>query len=183
MRDIEHVVQDRDEPARALLDRHHVVALPGVEVRPEQELRGADDTVHGRAQLVAHVPEEGDLRFAGHVGGTALLLERDRRLAEQLCLPLLLEHADDMPPEDPHRVVLLARELAWLAIERAECADGQTVASDERRACVEANLRAVGHERAVGEACVRAGIRDDEELLLLDGPLAEGDVSAGSLGR
>ena len=58
LREVEDVVDDRQQRLAGVADRLRVVALAGVEVGLEQQIGHADDAVHRRADLVAHVGEE-----------------------------------------------------------------------------------------------------------------------------
>ena len=56
--EVEDVVDDRQQRRAGVVDLADVVALLGGERRLEGEVRQADDGVHRRADLVAHVREE-----------------------------------------------------------------------------------------------------------------------------
>ena len=56
--EIEDVVDDGQERLRRMLDDLEILALTGIELGIEHEFRHADDAVHRRANLVAHVGEE-----------------------------------------------------------------------------------------------------------------------------
>ena len=67
-REVEDVVDQRQQRLARVLDRAQVVALLRGERRAERQLRHADDGVHRRPDLVAHVGEElalGDGRLFG----------------------------------------------------------------------------------------------------------------------
>ena len=131
---------------------------------------------------MAHVGQERRLRGACGHRCPLLGLTRHGGLAQLPRLPLQLEHTDDVSREHRQGCRLLLRELARLAVDRAERADGVTVGGDQRGAGVEADPRVSEDERVVREALVHARVRDDEQRALLDRPLAEGDV-ARRLGR
>ena len=65
LREVEDVVEDREQRIGRRLDRHQVVALMLVEAGVERQLGHADDPVHRGADLVAHVGQEFALRAAG----------------------------------------------------------------------------------------------------------------------
>ena len=64
-REVQNVVDDGHQGIRRTLDHAQVLALLGREFGIESELRHADDAVHGRANLVAHIGEKGALGLAG----------------------------------------------------------------------------------------------------------------------
>ena len=75
LREVEHVVDQRDQRFGGGLQRAHETALLRVE-RGVLEQRGhADDAVERRTQLVTHVGEESRLRLHRRFGGDAGLLE------------------------------------------------------------------------------------------------------------
>ena len=65
LREVEDVVDDREQGVRRGLDRLDVLALLGREVGLEHELGHSQDPVHGRSDLVAHVGEELGLEARG----------------------------------------------------------------------------------------------------------------------
>ena len=67
--EIEDVVDDAEQRLRRVVDLGDVVLLPRVELRLEREIGHADDRVHRRADLVAHVGEEHRLRLGRRLGG------------------------------------------------------------------------------------------------------------------
>ena len=66
--EIEDVIDDAEERRAGVVDFAHVVPLLGIKGRLEGEVREADDGVHGRADLVAHVGQERALGLGGVVG-------------------------------------------------------------------------------------------------------------------
>ena len=81
--EVEHVVDQRQQGLARLLEGQQVLALVGGESRIEHEFGHPDDHVHGSADLVAHVGQEGAFRPTGRLGrllggaegfGRALLL-------------------------------------------------------------------------------------------------------------
>ena len=92
LREVEDVVDDREEGVAGGPDRVDVVALLGVERRVGEEPAHPDDRVHRRPDLVAHRGEEralGLVRLLGHLAGLARRAEQagvvdgDRRLLRQ----------------------------------------------------------------------------------------------------
>ncbi len=65
LREVEDVVDDREQRCAGVVDLADVVALLGVERRLQSQVREADDGVHRRADLVAHVGEEHGLHLGG----------------------------------------------------------------------------------------------------------------------
>ncbi len=74
LREVEDVVDDRQERVAGIADGRGVVVLLGVELGVEQQAAHADDRVHRRADLVAHRREERALRLVGGFGRGARLL-------------------------------------------------------------------------------------------------------------
>ncbi len=64
-REVEQLVDEREQRRRALAQEPDLLRLVGVEVGVREERGEADDRVHGRAQLVADVPQEAGLRLVG----------------------------------------------------------------------------------------------------------------------
>ena len=92
LREVEDVVDDRQERLAAGSDGLGEVALLLVEPGLEQQARHADDAVHRRANLMAHVREERRLcarRGEGGVASCRQLLERFAQLRRALHDPLL----------------------------------------------------------------------------------------------
>ncbi len=63
--EIEDVVDDAQQGAGRTVDPLEIVTLAVVQVRVQNQVRHADDGVHGGADLVAHVGQEGALRLVG----------------------------------------------------------------------------------------------------------------------
>ena len=68
LREVEDVVDDGQQRRAGVVDLADVVALLGGELGLEREVRQADDGVHRRADLVAHVREEHGLHLRGFLG-------------------------------------------------------------------------------------------------------------------
>ena len=68
LREVEDVVDDREQRVAGVADRGGVVALLVVERRVEQQPAHADHRVHRRADLVAHRGEERALRLVRRLG-------------------------------------------------------------------------------------------------------------------
>ena len=74
LREVEDVVDDRQQRLAAVADGLGELALLVVERRVEQQAAHADDGVHRRADLVAHRRQEGALGLVGGFGRGAGLL-------------------------------------------------------------------------------------------------------------
>ena len=81
LREIENVVDDAKQVLAGTLDLLHVVALARRELGLQREMGKADDRVHRRPDLVAHIGQEDALRLA--------CLERRRGRFLQILLRLL----------------------------------------------------------------------------------------------
>ena len=89
LREVEDVVDDRQQRLAARADDRRLLALLGVEVAAQQQAAHADHRIHRRADLVAHGGEERALRGVRRVGGArasraivqAGVVERDRARA------------------------------------------------------------------------------------------------------
>ena len=68
LREVEDVVDDRQQRVAAVADGLGEVALLGVQRRVQQQAAHADDGVHRRADLVAHRGQEGALGLVGAFG-------------------------------------------------------------------------------------------------------------------
>ena len=77
LREVEDVVDHRQQRAGGVADREQVVALIGGQRGVERELGHADDAVHRRADLVAHVGEELALGAARVLGLALGARQRD----------------------------------------------------------------------------------------------------------
>ena len=75
---VQDVVEQAQHGSRCLVHGAQVATLLGVQGGVEQRLSEADDGVHGRADFVAHVGQEGAARGGGLLGallgGAQLLL-------------------------------------------------------------------------------------------------------------
>ena len=78
LREVEDVVDDREQGVARVADSPRVLALLAVELGVEEEPAHADHGVHGRADFMAHGREEGALRLVRGLGGGARFL----RIAE-----------------------------------------------------------------------------------------------------
>ena len=87
-REVEHVVDQGQQRRRRPVRRLGVVALLAVERRVEQQLGGAEDAVHRRADLVADRRQELRLGDVGLLGAAARLLEVARLRLERALLLL-----------------------------------------------------------------------------------------------
>ena len=75
LREVEHVVQDGEQCGGRRPQGGEVVALALVARQVERQVGHADDAVHRRADLVAHVGEKLALHAAGALGGVARLAQ------------------------------------------------------------------------------------------------------------
>ena len=66
--EVQDVVDDAQQVLARLLDLAHVVVLARAQARLERQMRHADDRVHRRADLVAHVGQEVGLERGGFLG-------------------------------------------------------------------------------------------------------------------
>jgi hypothetical protein len=83
LREVENVVDDREQRVRRALDRRREAALARIELRIEQQLGHAEHAVHRRADLVRHAREELALRLARRFGGAAGFDAVVHRLAQR----------------------------------------------------------------------------------------------------
>ena len=81
LREVEHVVDHRQQRIRRSPQRRQILALLRRQRRVERELRHAEHAVHRRADLVAHVREELALRAARLLRARLGELQRGLRLA------------------------------------------------------------------------------------------------------
>ena len=77
---VEDVIEQPQQNVRRLIHGRQIIALMRPQLRPSQQLRHADDAVHGGADFVAHVREERTLGAAGGFGGLFRLPHRFQRL-------------------------------------------------------------------------------------------------------
>ena len=100
LREVEHVVDDVEQRERAVrAPWSNEVPLFAVELRAEQQLAHADDAVHRRADLVAHVREELGLRARRALGRFTRQFRRDGVRFEQRLVALGGdERPVDLPP-------------------------------------------------------------------------------------
>ena len=143
LREVEDVVDHGEQRRAGVVDLAHVVALLRRERRLERQMRQADDGVHRRADLVAHVGEEHRLHLGGFFGLALgadqflrLRLELTRlllRLPEQLLGPKVA--LQDLQAHADHRQQLVEQSL----LPRGE--------RPERRHFEHAEQRVPGHRR------------------------------------
>ena len=142
LREVEDVVEDREQRLRRRLDRRQAIALLGRQLAVQRQLGHAEDAVHRRPDFVAHVGEELALGAAGFhrlvaradeigVGGAQLGGARLDGLLElilvmqQLQVPLLnlaehlVESADQLADLVVAAVRLGAKVVAPLARDGA----------------------------------------------------------------
>ena len=87
--EVEDLVDQRQQGFARLLDRAEIVPLRGRQRRPEREVRHADDRVHRRADLVAHVRQELAFRHRGLLGPPLRELELPDELGQALGIRVL----------------------------------------------------------------------------------------------
>ena len=96
LREVEDVVDDAEQVLAGALDLRDVVALLGVERGLERQVRHADDRVHRRADLMAHVGQEVGLQrvassatsLARRSSSSARLRSVMSRIAKTMRVPL-----------------------------------------------------------------------------------------------
>src|SRR3546814_6015951 len=81
--EIKQIVDDAQQVGAGVMNDGRVVLVPAIAQGPEmlvaQQLREAEDSVQGRAELMAHLCEEGGLGPAGRLG----LLEAPGQLLDR----------------------------------------------------------------------------------------------------
>ena len=97
LREVEDVVDDRQQRLAGCVDRLGVVALLVIERRVEEQPAHPDDGVHRRPDLVAHRRQERALRLVRGVGVAPCLLQLDRPLVDPP-----LERLDVLPELGGH---------------------------------------------------------------------------------
>ena len=115
LREVEDVVDDREECVAGIADRVDVVALLAVERRVEQQPRESDDRVHRRADLMAHGGEERALRLVGLFRSRARFVGLGKQ-------PRVLDGDPDVGRDRAEQVLVGVAEASFLA--RALHADG-----------------------------------------------------------
>ncbi len=102
LREVEHIVDERQQRFGGIADRRDVLALFAIELRFERQSREADDRVHRRADFVAHVGEEFAFRLRRRFGDLTTLLgfaafdaraDVDDRTVDHFALIRVLVHA------------------------------------------------------------------------------------------
>jgi len=68
---VQYVVDDVQQRFRRGLDDIQVTVLPGGELRPLEDLRHAEDAIHGGADLMAHPGQKCALGAVGRIGGVS----------------------------------------------------------------------------------------------------------------
>ena len=117
----------------------------------------APDVVVRGAQVL---DERGLCRLCVVAFGKGLLEAED--------VPAQLELRLDLAPQRVERLDLVRRQRAGDAIDHTQRAERVAIGRDQRRAGVEADVRIAGDERIVAQPRIGAGVRDDEEVVLLD---------------
>jgi hypothetical protein len=83
LREVEHIVDHPQQGVGRAADRLEILALHERQARLEREIGHADDAVHRRPDLVAHVREEHALGAAGVFGGIAGVHQLARALGDE----------------------------------------------------------------------------------------------------
>jgi hypothetical protein len=115
LREIENIVDQGEQGARAVHDGVCELTLHGAQLRVEQQLRHAHHPIHRRADLMAHIGEKHAFGFVGDPRRSRHLLGLHRHrleppVGEQSLLQKLLlgnvlvgaEHADNFANVVPH---------------------------------------------------------------------------------
>ena len=84
-----------------------------------------------------------------------------------------------MTTQDVKRTLVFHAELARHPVDDAQGAESVPLRGYQRGAGVEADIRFAQDKGVVGEARVLRGVANDEEIFLVDGMSAEGDVARG----
>ncbi len=163
LREVEDVVDDPEQGRAGIVDLADVVALLGGERRLEGEVRQADDGVHRRPDLVAHVGQEHRLhlrRLLGlALGDVQLLLLRDQLLFLREQLLLGLRQLFRLLLEPARLLLRLLEQLAGPHVAgqdlHAQGDDGQELL-DQRRL-----LRGQGAERGELDHPEELGLRHE----------------------
>jgi hypothetical protein len=190
LREVEHVVEQREQPARGSLHGLRELALVGVELGAEQQLRHTEHAVHRRADLVAHVREElglgarrvfrGVARF-GELRGARVDLPFDVRVGElelgaaerdlvhlSAAAPAHVDE-EDVLEDDPPRVLepapVARREHPEHRFGPVRAAQRVIERDDQRRAHEHAGVAVEGQE----------GQRSEDVEVRLDASSAEVD--------
>ena len=173
--EVEDVVDDRQQRRAGIVDLADVVALLGRQLRLEGEMREADDGVHRRADLVAHVREEHGFHLGGFLGlplgadqFLRLFLELARlslRLAEQLLRAQVALQDFQAHRHDRQQFV---EQRLLLRVERAE---GRHFEHAEQRVLGQRRQRHRLERRGLAEAggdaeVIRRKIRERDDLSL-----------------
>ena len=98
LREVEHIVDEREQRVARLLDDREVFPLVVRQLGIEDQFGHADDRVHRRANLVTHVGEEVALGFARRVRSLFCF-------AQFLLGPLLSRHVPEHPLNADHMPV------------------------------------------------------------------------------
>ncbi len=116
---------------------------------------------------------------AGEEVGRGDELEFGLLLEERLLLEAEFDAGFDLVGEDAERFLLVGPKLAGDGVDHAEGADGRAAGGLDGDAGVEAEVWVAGDKSVLGEAQVGGGVFDEEEIGLLDGVGAKGDVAMG----
>jgi hypothetical protein len=87
LRAVEDIVDDLDQALGAIAQHRHVIGLVAGERAGEDEIGHADDAMHRRPDLVAHLGKEQRFGAIGLLGLLARAFGGDFRLVEELGIP------------------------------------------------------------------------------------------------
>ncbi|GJE08233.1 hypothetical protein AOPFMNJM_3569 [Methylobacterium jeotgali] len=167
--------------------RRHVVRRIAEDVREARRPDGLtvvarDAPVAHAGELLGHGQELAGADLGLLVPGDLQSLLGDGRLVRppgldlpvpQARRPVEVEMGDDDEGEVAQRLPLALREGPGGAVGHAQRADAVSVGEDEGSARVEADVVGRARDRAVGEAGIGQGVRDDVDGVAPDGELAD----------
>ena len=142
LREVEDVVDDRQQRIAAAPDGVDVVALLGVERRVEQQRRHPDHAVHRRADLVA---DRGEKLRLGAGGAFGAVLGALQRLDDAAALGHVVQH--DQPPDRSPPAIAQLRDLGLVGARVGPRADVDRRRPARRRPSERVEQRRVRRER------------------------------------
>ena len=166
LREVEDVVDDREQRIAGIADGGRVVVLLGVELRVEQQAAHADHGVHRRADLVAHRREERALGLVGRLGLDTSAFGLGAGLLGFPEQPHVLDRDDRLVGEGLRERNVLRVELAGCCAQDGETADGLALAQqrNEQRRAVAQRQRQLGHAHELLRALEGVGDGDDARI-------------------
>ena len=149
LREVEDVVDDRQQRVARRADRVGVVALLGVELRLGEQAAHADDRVHRRADLVAHRGQERALglvrcrprpRVASRrLGEQPGVVDGDRGLLRQADEEVEIGRRERTVPRPVRQTAIMpltpSRPISGATISRSTLVSSAVPGDRERRAC------------------------------------------------